>query len=210
MRRLFVFGDSYTKQWDSLSPYSEYKGYIPKTYSEIISEELGIQCFNFSKGGWSNYDIFESVCQNVDSIRENDIVIILWSGLSRFRLVNHRLDMWIPLQPNSFEINKKANLMPDGINKNTIDEIIFNRQHILYKEEVQNWIRLLKHTFKSNIFINSTWSDYDWNIDKIKYETIIDETNGKIVDWHWSETGQYDFARWCISKIKTDKFVGVN
>jgi hypothetical protein len=209
MKRLFVFGDSFSENWKTNSPYSIWKGYIPKTYSEIISEELGIKSFNFAKAGFSNADIFESVCQNVNSIGENDIVIILWSGLSRFRLVNHRLDKWVSIQPGSFELKQKDNLIPNEISERTINEIFVNRNHILYKKEVQNWINLLKHTFKSNIFINSTWSDYDWGIPKITYERISDETNDKIMDYHWSERGQCDFAQWCISKIKTEKYVGI-
>ena len=210
MRRLFVFGDSYTQKWEYNSPYSMWKGYTPKTYSELISEELGIECFNFSWGGWSNYDIFEAVCQNIDSIKENDIVIILWSGLDRIRLVNHRLNMWVSIQPNSFNMLKRVELIDDDISENTIDELMINRQHNLYKEEVRNWIKLLKHTFKSNIFINSTWYGVNWGIDVAQYETIVEESNNQMIDWHWSEKGQYDFAQWCISKIKTDKFVGVN
>ena len=209
MRRLFVFGDSFSENWKTDNPYSIWKGYTPKTYSEIISEELRLECFNFSGAGWSNYDIFEAVCRNVDSIAENDIIIILWSGLNRFRLVNHQLNIWISMQPASFKLKQKDNLIPNGISEKTIDETIVNRNHILYKEEVQNWINLLKHTFKSNIFINSTWSDYDWGIPKITYERISDETNDKIMDYHWSERGQYDFAQWCISKIKTEKYVGI-
>ena len=72
--------------------------------------------------------------------------------------------------------------------------------------EILNWIELLKHTFKSNTFINWTWSKTEWKLSRWGYETIKMETDGLIDDAHWSEAGQFQFSQWAISKIKKGGF----
>lgn len=208
MNKLFVFGDSFSEEWDSTSPYSVWKGYVPKVYSQILSERLGIESFNYAQSGWSNYDIFQSVCKNIDKIGEGDIVIIGWSGLSRFRLANPKFDNWLQFQPNSWKLNKEANLLWEGISESTIDEILYNRSNFeLYKEEVRDWVKLLNKAFEKNIFVNFTWSIWDWELKEIPYEVIRTESNGEIDDWHWSEKGHLDFSDWVLDKIQTNRFV---
>lgn len=204
MSKLFVFGDSFSEKWDDLSPYSVWSGYIPKVYSQMVSEKLGIECFNFAKGGWSNADIFQSVCQNADKIGDGDIVIIGWTIFERFRLSSaHPINpFWIRFQAGNWDLNLKANLIPEGISETTVNEILYNRSfEELYIEEVSDWIKLLSKTFKGNTFINFRW----WG--KPMYETITTATNGEIFDWHWSERGHMDFSEWLLDKIEVGGFV---
>lgn len=208
MNKLFVFGDSFSEKWDDSSPYSGWKGYTPKVYSEIISERLGIEQFNYAQSGWSNYDIFQSVCKNIDKISDGDIVIIGWSGLSRFRLANPKFGNWLQFQPNSWKLNKEANLLWEGISESTIDEILYNRSNFeLYKEEIRDYVKLLSKTFEKNIFVNFTWSVWDWELKEIPYQTIRTESNGEIDDWHWSEKGHLDFSDWVLDKIQKNRFI---
>ncbi len=208
MRKLWIFGDSYSIQWDETHPYSVWKGYTPKNFADRVSERLEIECINHAHSGWSNYDIFESICENVDKISSDDIVIVGWSGLLRFRMAHPKFNQWISFQPNNWDVIQKAGFVIDGFSESTCNEIIYNRSHSeLYKKEILNWINLLKHTFKSNTFINWTWSRYDWELTDIPYEVITNESNGEISDWHWSEKGHLDFSEWVLSKIEMGGFI---
>jgi hypothetical protein len=210
MSKLWIFGDSFSQQWDYNCMYSLWKGYAPKVYGEIISDKLGIECINYARGGLSNYDIFESICKNVDRISPNDIIIIGWTSLIRFRLVNNRNNKWLAFQPNNWDIIQEAGFVVDGLTENTFNEIIFNRGYSdLYKEEVLNWIKLLSHTFKNNKLINWNWSRSDWELSNTIYETyqtIIQETNGEIIDFHYSESGQYELAIKLLDMLSNENY----
>lgn len=201
MRKLFVFGDSFSEGWDSQSKYSKWKGYTPKVYGEILSDELGIELVNYARGGWSNYDIFESICKHSDEIQSDDIVIVGWSGLLRFRMVNTLENKWISFQPGNWDERS-------GISKSTFSEILSNRTHYdFYKGEILNWIHLLQCTFRNNTFVNWTWSRWDWGIMDDDYETIKGETNHTIWDWHWSEREHYKFSESIMKKIEVGGFI---
>ena len=209
MKKLWVFGDSFSVEWGSESLYSKWKGYIPKIYSTIISETLGLELINTSVSGITNYDILDSVCENVHRIGENDIVIIGWTSKHRFRLSNTDTNKWDYWQPGLWDSNQKYGIgTTPNISKSTIDEILVNRMDSeLYDKEILNWIELLKHTFKSNTFINWSWCNSEWHKGKYIYETIKEETNGLIDDLHFSENGQFQFSQWVFSKIEKGGFV---
>jgi hypothetical protein len=102
---------------------------------------------------------------------------------------------------------KKAGFLTNEISENTINEIVFNRAYTtLYKKEILNWIRLLNHTFKNNPLINWTWSRMDWKLEPIPYQTISDESNGEINDWHWSESSHLKFAEHLIHLLEHKKY----
>jgi hypothetical protein len=216
LKTLWTFGDSFTQPFDEtpfgwMIDYVKWKGYVPKVYGQIISDELGLCYENKARAGISNYDIFESICKSVNLIKDDDVIIIGWSNLLRFRLVNHPSShLWEAFQPNYMGLK-----LPEGISIDTINEIIINRSNTeLYKEEVNNWIKLLKHTFKNNTILFWSWSDRDWGmptsqyesmLPNSKYENIRDETNGEVNDNHWSETGHIQFANYILPKLKTEK-----
>lgn len=215
MSKLFVFGDSFSEQRGIHAPYSIWKGYSPDTYPHIISKKLEIPLFNFSHGGFSNSDIFQSVCQNVDKIEDGDIVIIGWSGLARFRLANPKLNRWLQFQPGIWEMYSKLDMGIDGLSESTIDEILYNRSHFeLHREEILDWIKLLSKVFERNTFINFTWCTSDWGLKPLSFETIKEETNEEIDDSHWSENGHMVFAKSLLDVIGShpfeNKFVNIN
>lgn len=208
MSKLWIFGDSFSERWSDDCSYSKWKGYTPKVFSEIMSERLGIECINHAHSGWSNYDIFESICENVDKIKENDIVIIGWSGLLRFRLVNNSKNRWLSFQPGNWDLIKRDGLGIRGLSENTINEIVFNRNYTtLYKREVLNWIHLLSHTFKNNPIINWTWSRMDWELEPVPYQTITEESNNEIIDWHWCESSHLEFSERLIGLLEDKKYI---
>lgn len=208
MSKLWTFGDSFSQPFLEWSDeYLKWKGYTPKVYGEIVSQRLGMEYNNIAKIGNSNYDIFESICKNIHLINKEDVVVIGWSNVLRFRLANTHKDIWQGFQPDTWDSLNDSNNLFSNLSKNTIDEILYNRSNSdLYKKELLNWITLLEHTLKDNPVINWTWSKWEWEMGGFDYETIWGETDGTIRDLHWSENGHYEFSDWIISKINLQKF----
>ena len=92
--KIWIFGDSFSCGFDSTSKYNWIKdyvnhiGYSPKNYGELLSDVLNCDVINLSKSGDSNYDIFHSFINEVTNINKKDIVIIQFTSVYRYRLVD--------------------------------------------------------------------------------------------------------------------------
>jgi hypothetical protein len=190
---LWTFGDSYTapfKNSDWTERYTKWKGYIPKVYGDIISENLGMELRNLAAGGLDNYSIFQIICDTANKIKPDDIIIIGWSNIIRFRVADD-IGKWQVIR-SYYGINSEYIKLSD-ISDRTLNEIMVNRENDLFLGEVCSWIKLLDYTFSKNKIIH--WSPFHLNISKYymdcrKCETITTETNGEITDGHYSEAGQ--------------------
>lgn len=203
MKTLWTFGDSFTESFNTnynwSNKYIQWKGYIPKVYGEVISDELELELVNLGKNGSDNYSIFQLVCDSVHRINPNDIIIIGWSDTIRFRLVKN-LEHWQPILPN-FSGNLK-NL--ENISQLTIEEILLNRDNWKYKEELRSWMKLLDYAFPNNLLIHWSWrrgvaTNYFRNI-----TTIRTETNNEIDDGHYGEEGHNELAKILMDMITTN------
>ena len=203
MNTVWTFGDSLTEGFRSnetwAKDYIKWKGYVPLTYGEIISKELNFELVNLGKGGSNNYSIFESFIKNIENIKKDDIVILGWSEVTRYRLAN-KYNKWVSFVPN-FDHNF---MNIENISRNTAEEILVNRQSKVYIDEVNIWIKFLKYVIKDFKIIN--WSTFnDGEIDGVfvtGVERILDETNGDTIDGHFSEKGQMELAEILIREIK--------
>lgn len=199
MNKLWVFGDSYSvpfyktesikNGWKPL--YNEWKGYVSKSYGELVSKELNISHFNLSVSGLDNYTILDNIISSLNKIEEKDIIIIGWSHSGRFRLAdsNNLFKSILSKKPDIGYSNEF-----DNICKKTIEEITINRLNSAYIYELNNYIKLLNFTFSKNIIIH--WSPFKQDKDGLNvtlptklynYETVREETNGEIDDGHFSE-----------------------
>jgi hypothetical protein len=203
MGTVWTFGDSLTEGFKSgdlwARTYVQWKGYIPLTYGEIVASNFEYQIINLGKGGSDNYTIFETFCKNVNKIKENDIVIIGWSDVGRFRLATKTND-WTSLVPN-FN-NNFTNL--ENISSQTTMEISVNRLSKVYYDEVNIWINFMENTINNFKIIN--WSTF--NGGKInglfvkELNQITNETKGEIQDAHFSEIGQKQLSEILLKEIK--------
>jgi lysophospholipase L1-like esterase len=201
--RLFTFGDSFTEGYCDYSiwstSYIKWKGYKPKIFSELISENMNIELINYGVGGYDNYSILESFFKHYSEINEDDLVLINWSSFQRFRVVK-KSGGWITIIPN-FE-----NIIDDiDISQTTIEEILVNRDSDELIDEVNHWIDYINITNKKIRIIN--WTPFTNKLNCYffgGYETILDETNGKISDGHFSENGQIQLYKDIIRIIKED------
>jgi hypothetical protein len=195
-RTLWTYGDSFTESMNTatgalwVDEYVGWKGYIPKVYGEIISDNMGIELVNLGKGGSDNYSIFQSICDSSNLINSNDVIIIGWSSCTRFRLVD-KWDEWKPIIPK-FDRNIR-NL--EDVSNTTLEEVLINRTHSKYTNEVHSWIKLLNITFANNLIIH--WSPLDRGVSKNyigNLANITKETNGEIDNGHYGEVGHIQLA----------------
>ncbi len=203
--KLWCFGDSYTQGYnpnvDWCKKYIDFKGYLPKVYCDFLGEELGIESENCGVGGYDNYSIFGTLCRNVHKIKENDIIIIGWSSVIRFRLAAKNND-WVKFVPGTVTDTHISH--HTDISRNTIEEIFVNRDNLVYYQEVNNWIHFINHTMKNNKIIH--WTPFDDNVNLnvnklLKLETIKMET--KVVeDNHYGENAHKKLSSIFSEKLK--------
>jgi hypothetical protein len=201
MGKLYVFGCSFSSVFSEKSlfnpdmkKYYEFRGgNFPSTWSEILSEDLGLELVNTAQNGFDNYSIFENFCKLSDKITSEDIVIIGWSQVFRFRLYSKSKNQLRSV--NVWQTNKNFDL--SEISQQTLDEVLVNRDNQLWIDEVYNWMKLINHLSKLVKFKLYYWSFFVefpeyYIINELlnlgaKY--ISHETNGEVGDNHFGEKG---------------------
>jgi hypothetical protein len=198
MSKIWCFGDSFTAPFSNKTEWSNeyvnYKGYKPNVYGDILSKKFNIDCINNGRGGCDNYSIFEKLCDTANEINQNDIIIVGWTTVKRFRLVNYDKLNWETFIP-SFKNNQFKQC---GITKDTFNEILINRTHINYEIELTKLVRFINFAFKTQKIIHWRWDD----VGRLKkYNTIAEETNNKINDLHYSEQGHSELSKDLIEYV---------
>lgn len=199
MNKVWIFGDSFSMDFNKDNTqwcldYVKYKNTCVKNYGKFIAETFNYKCENFAVGGYDNYSIFETVCDNIDFIKDFDIVIIGWGPYTRYRIVNSQ-DSWTPV---SGIFNENFN----DLSKNTLNEFLIHRNHILFEQEVKKWENLIKNKMHNNFIYFWNWS---FDVDRVNYETVELDTKGLIKNGHWSENGHKEFSKKIIEKINVWK-----
>ena len=203
MATLWIFGDSFSMDYNedcstNMVEYVKWKGRKIKTYGNFVSETLNYELKNLAVGGSDNYTIFNVLCDNIEHIKENDIVIIGWGPKYRFRIANTNGN-WLILNGN-FTGNEGDFI--ENIKNRTINEILVNRfENDIYKSEIKSWINLIKVALKNNIVYDWYWGDDFLEITD-KFQLISQETNGLIHDTHWTEDGHEKFSKIILEIIK--------
>ena len=95
---------------------------------------------------------------------------------------------------------------------NTIKEIILNRGHELYVNEINNIIKLVKFALRDNKVIDWCWIDeLDQLNCAVKYigrqTTIKEETNDTIPDYHWGEDGHKVLSQKILELLYEPKII---
>jgi hypothetical protein len=197
MRTLYVIGDSFSTPFNYggkfREDYNKWKGYVPKYWGELVSEQMGLNLVTFGSVG-DNEDMIDKVIDLMDQIKPDDIICIGWTSTLRFRLTKD--NEWWCVFPG---------ILPDTelISRKTLEELVVNRENTLYKDALYNRIKLINKAFSNNLIIHWSWL-YE---NEFKFDTIYSETNGYVNDHHWSEKGNAEFASWLIGKIKENENV---
>ena len=167
MKSLWIFGCSFSanndlylshlKDGENFSNMKIYYDFhnktLPDTWSTLLSEKLNLDEKNYAMGGISNQEIFHRFCKQMDSFEKGDLIILEWTMITRFRLAwgdNH----WDHILPNN-------ECQDPNINKQTTDEISFNRLYKIYEEEIYDYIKVI-----NTISEHKNTKVYFWTIDK--------------------------------------------
>lgn len=198
MNNLWIFGDSFSapfsndelKEW--ATPYIKWKGYTPNVFGDIISSNLNMKLHNHARGGSDNYTIFETISKYSNDISDDDIIIVGWSSLIRYRIIDPNGD-W-------------KTILPMG-NTPYTELMIYRDDSINPLIEIKNWMRLLIKLYNKRIMFWSPAIKDDSEIYSPKdlgiIEHISQETNGMIVDSHYSEKGHQTLSTIMLSMLST-------
>jgi hypothetical protein len=214
-KNLWVFGDSFSvpfKKIENEHPYVPYKGYCPKIYSNIISEELNLNLMDMSMGGCSNQSILHTYIKTIDKIKSDDIVIIGWTQPIRFRIASKRNDFYDVIIAVAPYMNEFIDMSIDSLNDFTINR----SAHSIYWDELIDYVNVINKSSQSKHIFHWTWVEptkeidtnvyeskfYDLLLPFKKYKTVRDETNGDVDDFHYGEVGHLDLANDLLDKIK--------
>ena len=208
---IWIFGDSYSAPFDSIGvgpwaeEYIKWKGYVPKTFGDNLANKLDTEVRNFALGGSDNYTIFESIIKNAPEFKKDDIIIVGWSSIVRFRLVNdsNKFDFVLPNINNSKMIS--------DVSETTMNEILVNRTNPMYFEEFKIRFDFLNWLLKDMKLIQ--WTAWGGNLQTNKYviefskedKTYVNiETNGLVNDTHYSELGHIELTDDFMELINDD------
>lgn len=185
---LWTFGCSFTAEYYPVgqdfgrSNYDDYKdwrgGNLPDVWPTILSKKLNYNLQNRGIGASSNYTIFSQFIKSIEQIKKNDIVIIGWTSLLRYRISKK--------MPSDVGENKFADILPlvdfndefyeqTGFTKNTIDTILYNRGHEIWSQEVWEWCKIIKEYCKSKLVTCLFWTSDDLLFNQYIDKIIFDE-----------------------------------
>lgn len=215
MSNLFIFGDSFSAEWETnhnktyYNPraqsfyakkyYQKYNKY-PIHFQDIIKTELNSEnIINHSVYGYCNYSIIDSIGKYINDIKENDIVVIGWSNIARWRFVDSKKKDWEIVHPTAPEDN-----FPNGFHEQSV-----HRYCSVTMQELINWQNILSKSLPKNTLFWSPFT-YDGNegfhtlSESNKPELIVESEFKKINDYHYSENGMKTLGNWLIKLIKNE------
>jgi hypothetical protein len=216
---LWTFGDSMTFghgcnvdcKSNTKLEYLPYKKEGDDIWSNHLSKMLDYNVINLGKNGASNDYIFDSIIDNFDNIKPNDVVIINMTLHGRIEVPIGKdiINVLSSYEKYGIKISND-----DGqYNQEKIETIInfqyYFSNHQFYKDRhikrfdfIKN--RLLKEKNVRFVFL---WSlEEDLGI-YASFQTIYDATNGAVNDTHFSFNGHFNFAYFLYNTINTNKSI---
>lgn len=186
---LWVFGDSFSQTFEShfnttndwSTRYKNYnKGYIPKLYSEIISETFDFNLESIGVGGCSNQTIMDKFLERFKDIQKNDIVIVNWTTQTRFRIAN---DFNSFQDITAFAHHENQN---DDVSQKTAEEIAINRgEYTVYWTEITNFMKIIEFLLKKNNVYYWTWVDSESTLPKRLWSERITKNKRCLMVENW-------------------------
>lgn len=215
---LWVFGCSFAAG-TGCNPKEEYyentKHLKKKKYSQLLGEKYDLNVYDLSVPGTSNEMILYRIIESIPLMRKNDLVVIGKTDPTRSYMFtsdrnwlnkedrrygfDHR---YVSLIPTHLEILKGKS----GYEDNFIDELTsvfyttrFRQSKILtsyYNDFFDNTISIIDQKCKV-----VSWSHNLWK----HFHTIQQDTNGRLIDGHYSWKGHQQLFDYLVRRIK-DKY----
>jgi hypothetical protein len=190
---------------------NHFNGTVPDGWPTMLSNKLDYNLINYAgvntNEGNCNESILNDVCNNLNNFNKGDMVIIEWTFKERFKYVDRTTHRMKTVLPNSFKEDE-----------GTLENVLYNRNHILWikelftKQKIINKVceligvdlyywtidkdivnyKVQDKTNNGNYLLMDSLnieSNYIYLITSHGGQTIIDETNGKILDYHFGVSG---------------------
>ena len=220
--KICIFGDSFSdnsgcRQKDTYYEYDP-KPDIP-TWNNLLCKRLGVGYINKAKGGESNEYIQYSIQKNWNNIRPGDLVIIGTTLPTRVPIIIEKDH--VTLEDRIFS-SSIANLHNEfifsyfkkswvNLDPYVLKEVILDFVHYFKEPFEKEWYQhhMEGYDFLINRLTEKGVKVYFWEYNPIwdMFETIIDATNGKIDDPHWSWKGHYDMSEWIYKELLDKKLI---
>jgi hypothetical protein len=181
---LWTFGDSNTAG-HGCHPTDEYYESYYKSGDKIwpvwLSEKLNVQLRNFGKNGSSNDTIIDTIIDKWEEINKDDYIFIGMTHPHRFDVpINNKFESIV----HDFSKSKTENGLTNAEFETVVNFQYYFSDNILYKNrQIKRfeWIKILLIQKECKLVIL-------WNVqtDLKGLQTIKDDTDGKIVDYHLS------------------------
>ena len=210
MKKLWVFGDSFTFghgcndmcKSDTSEEYKFYKKEGDDIWSNHLGNLLNCEVVNLGKNGGSNDYILNSIIENYNNILKNDYVVIGKTFPSRMDVpVNNKWESALNYRELHDDVRLVSN---DEIDDDSYISLLNFQYHFLgnplYKKRQDSWFLFLRDRFLYDMGVNSC---IIWDVtEQLRFDTIKNDTNGKINDTHYSYKGHLQFSNYIYSKIQ--------
>lgn len=196
MTRLVAFGCSYTRGtalddvWDFEKNCSIFPQPSKYAWPQLIANELGVECINLGKGGYSNKAIWHTII-NFD-FKPSDIVFVHWSFLDRYHYYE----------------NKDTGHIIDHTHKDKRDKMFFKYLHSDY-EMINDLFLRMNHVNSLHTNINhilmSPIEELHWNNSsyiKIYLDYIKEKYPRANDNSHPGILAHKEFARQLLQSLK--------
>lgn len=212
---VWIFGDSFSTEFthpNSINwaePYIKHLGYTPNCFGQIISKKLNCNYVNMALGGSDNYTIMETISSVSNYITNDDIIILGWSNISRFRVIDD-YGKWVTIIHTLLPTTDYRSTI-NRFDTDLFESLAVNRETKAGYDEIINWTKLLKRMFGNKLIV------WDWDrsyfrsnpnqyinlpYEEIYSESVEKDTNGLIKDAHFNRIGHEMLADWFMGKIE--------
>jgi hypothetical protein len=214
MKTLWTFGDSFTfghgcREDCNSGLYEKYKSYKSADddiWPNKLSKLLQMNLKNLGVNGYCNNLIIDSIIDNYDFIQDGDCVIIGKSSPARNH-IPYKNNLYTILSPHELtKTNNKLSRHFDEFEPEIVETII-NFQYYFsdskfYKEQQDKRIQFLVNRLYNEKKVKKC---IVWDLDiRKQFPTIIQETNGKITDYHFSWKGHSQFTKYLFSQFNAN------
>mgnify|MGYP003154716228 FL=1 len=194
-KSLHFFGDSFTE------------GHFLKKTNQVWPKLIhtAFPNFNYSNlgsGGASNIFILKQVITNLSQINKGDIVTI-------FETSPIRTEIYSSQYKKSLKDKKYLDIFDTKEKALSLFNFTYDHRYDYYEEFGEFYTELFLDIGKyieakgASFFL---YTNKKFEKQKDKYENYTTLSNGKVVDEHWTPKGNYDFAKYFLSKYIHKKF----
>jgi hypothetical protein len=192
-----TYGVALSDCWDT--NLKKYNNPSNLAWPKLLASKLGLNCINLSVPGASNKEISKTIIDNLFEFKKDDVIIVLWSYLSRWCILKddgvENLSYWKNSENSNFWVKNLYHQKDrDFDNKIVIEYIYF-----LLKEKELNFYFLTsdKESFDSINFNKASFLNVSFSNLKSSFPTALDNK-------HVGEEGHCFFADEIYKEIKKD------